>query len=847
LTIYEIGEADGRHFIASEFVGGETLHARLKRKEKLTGAEIFEIARQIAAALNAAHLAGIVHRDIKPENIMLRNDGLVKVLDFGLAKLTEKKERRDPEHDLVSTDPGMVMGTVAYMSPEQVRGNKTDARSDIWSFGVVLCEMLTGRLPFEGDTTSDRIAAILTTEPILLAPEAKEQGQKGSGIRRMIAGMLRKDPAERYRSATEVAEDLEKLRRGDEELISAPDLHFSTDPGRNRDTDSDLVSRTGGPSQSDANRIDEKQAGRKYGPILAFVAVPLFLLAAAGITYIYFYGSDKFSPREPIKIARIFDTGKTISAAISPDGKFVVHALTDGGQQSLWIKNIATNSTVQLVPPVTTGFSDLTFSRDGNQIYYVRSDPDFTGALRNSGLYRIPVLGGKSQKILDNVHSRISFSPDGRQFSFVRNPSDEEAEVIIADADSGREEQLAMRRRDEIFGNSASWSPDGKLIAVPVTVKGKEGFMNIALIPVSGGGIRLLSPQKWRLILETIWAPDGSGLFATAMGETGEGLDQIWFFPLAGGEARLITTDLNQYSGISLTENGDRLVTVQWQNRQNIWMVPKGRSEEARILTSNIHGQYRFIALAPDGRIVFPSNENAGDGRDIWIMDTDGSNARQLTSNAGGNILPCVTRDGRYILFASNRPDSKAYHIWRMNIDGTDPIQLTHGRAERGPRCPPDPRTVYYNSGGPGDGMQKSRLWKTTIGGEAAVQLTDYPVSWSDVSPDGKFIALNFRERKGAPLELGIIPVTGGKPVKTFEMKQNSRIRWKPDGRAITYIRTENGVSNIWEQPVGGGTPRQLTNFTAELILGFDWSDEGNLVCSRGYEVRDPVIISNLK
>jgi Tol biopolymer transport system component len=277
--------------------------------------------------------------------------------------------------------------------------------------------------------------------------------------------------------------------------------------------------------------------------------------------------------------------------------------------------------------------------------------------------------------------------------------------------------------------------------------------------------------------------------------------------------------------------------------------LPNGKTEEARMLSNNIHARYRFIALAPDGRIVFPSNENASDNRDIWIINPDGSNAKQLTANAGGNILPSVTGDGRYIVFASNRTDLKTYHIWRMNMDGTDPVQLTDGDGERGPNCSPDGKTVFYLSGGPNVGPEKSRLWKTSIDGGETVQLTDYPIGFADVSPDGKYIALRFKLDNASPFKLGIIPITGGKPVKVFDFdfKQNSQIRWKPDGRSITFYKTENGVSNIWEQPVGDAQPKPLTKFTAELILGFDWSKNNDLICGRGYEARDPVLISNFR
>ena len=184
-------------------------------------------------------------------------------------------------------------------------------------------------------------------------------------------------------------------------------------------------------------------------------------------------------------------------------------------------------------------------------------------------------------------------------------------------------------------------------------------------------------------------------------------------------------------------------------------------------------------------------------------------------------------------------------------MDGSEPVQLTNGDGdgEKMPRCSPDPMSVYYLSGGPNVDVEKSRLWKTSIDGGDAVQLTDYSTGAPDISPDGRFIAVRFKFDQAEPLKLGIVPITGGKPVKVFDVNLgfNLIVRWRPDGQAITFIKTEKGVGNIWEQPVNGDPARPLTKFTAELINGFDVSRDGDLFCSRGYETRDPVMISNFK
>lgn len=821
LTIHEVGEADGISFIVSEYVEGESLREKLKRESRIALPEIREIALQICAALNAAHKVGIIHRDIKPENVMIREDDLVKVLDFGLAKLVENPYEKSSAGDLLVTRQGMLLGTAGYMSPEQVRGKKADARADVWSCGVVLYEMLEGKQPFTGETSSDTIAAILTAEPT-----AMDQGFD-EDIKRIIGRALQKDPANRYQTVIEMAEDLKKLPF---EVENKQRETKSSERGFSTSSRSVSTAESVSPQRTAAFGI----AGNKLP-----LAAALLIAAAAGIFAVYYFaGGFNLFTREPLKFTRIADTGKTVTAAISPDGKYVVQAVSDTGKQSIWIRHLATNSSTQIVEPKTVDYPAMTFSKDGNYVYYVQNNGD---------LFRVPVLGGESQKLLARVNSGISFSPDGQRLAFVRRISSEESALIIANVDGSGEKQIAVRRKPEFFVGPA-WSPDGETIAFSAGRGEGSPSAVIAVVPVEGGEEQLISTQTWRAIWQPAWISDGTGLVAPATSETaGNDALQLWFFPAKGGEARRITSDFYNYGDVSLTEDAASLVTIRFEQRTNIWHLPQGKTEAARLVSNNVQGLYRFVAWTPDGRIVYPSEEDAEKGRDLWIMNADGTQARKLTTGEGDDILPCVTADGRYAVFASNRGDLKTYHLWRVNLDGTDPVQLTDGDGERGPACAPDAKTVYYSSGGPATGINKSRLWKTSIEGGKGVQLTDYPTGFKDISPDGKFIALNFKTDEKAPVKLGIIPADGGRPVKVFDIEENAQVRWMPDGRAVSYISGNGGASNIWAQPLSGESPRQLTNFNAETIYFFDWSKTGDLVCTRGYQARDPVLINNFK
>lgn len=570
-----------------------------------------------------------------------------------------------------------------------------------------------------------------------------------------------------------------------------------------------------------------------------FLVLAVALITIIGSAYALYNSINKATSSQPLKITRVFDMGKTVQAAISPDGKYVAHAVTDAGKQSLWIKHLVTNSNLQLVEPANVFYSGLTFSNDGNYIYYVR----------DSELYQIAVLGGDAKKINASVDSAVSFSPNGQQFAFVRKLSDQANALMIANVDGSGERQLSTRQKPELFGTAGpAWSPGGEIIACPAIIQSDSGrLMNILSIPVEGGEEKQLSSQKWRSIDRVAWLFDGSGLIAPAVDDSGQTETHIWLFPMNNSQARQISNDLNNYGDISLTADSRDLVTIQFDQRTNIWLLPNGETGEAKLLTGNVHAIYRFIAWTPDGKIIYPSNADSGGHRDIWIMNADGSNNKQLTSNAGSNLQPCVTPDNRFVVFSSNRGPSGAFNLWRMNIDGTNPVQLTHGDGENQPNCSPDGQWVVFASGGPESVPEPRRLWKVSINGGDSIQLTQHSSNWGAVSPDGKTIACWYKSSDVSEWKIALLPIEGGEPVKLFDVTPTSPLHWSPDGKSITYVKTQNAVSNIWSQPINGGVPQQLTKFTAEQITNFDWSKDNKLICSRGFTARDAILISNFR
>jgi serine/threonine protein kinase/dipeptidyl aminopeptidase/acylaminoacyl peptidase len=867
LTVYEIGQQDGARFFSTEFVDGLTLRAALvSRRMKLI--EVLDVAIQVASALSAAHAAGIVHRDIKPENIMLRGDGYVKVLDFGLAKVIDRTpssvDTEAATQALINTDPGSVMGTAHYMSPEQASAKEVDARTDIWSLGCVLYEMVTGHVPFEGKTTSHVIVAILEKEPLPMStytegvPEALEW---------IVTEALTKDREERTQTARELLKKLQRLKQrvdADAELERsvAPDRLRSTGGVTTGSMSQSIQPTVGTTSEHATARSDEVKAkvtnvssaeyvvnqvkSHKKGVLLV-----LAVLALAGLGYgIYRFASrDKTTvTSKQMKITRLISglKGTPGSVTISPDGKYVTYLLYDEGKVSLWVRQVSQDTSVQIIPPGSEDESmgNTTFSHDGEIIYFIGANQK-TNPL--GSLYQVPVLGGREpKKIMDHVTSPISLSPDGKRFAFVRFfQKDAEGRVMVANIDGSGERQLAARKGDDWF-NFVAWSPDGQRIACSGG-SARGGFASTVVeIPAEGGPEKLITTHKWEGDAQRlIWFSDGSGFVLSAR-EKQNSPAQIWHISYPSGEVRRITNDLNDYGSTSLglTTDGSTLVTVQAEGSSKIWVTAPNEDESrARKITNGKQDGRSGITVMPDGRIVYATQ--TGDNRDLWVMNADGTNAKPLTSDVYLDSGPAVSPDGRYIYFHSSRPDTIP-RIWRMDADGSNPKQLTTGE-DYLPTVSPDGRWLVFSSWRSG----KETLWKVSVDGGEPTQLTDKVSGGPIFSPDGKFISCGYYDESASPPRLrpALVSFADGQLVKFLDFPLTAqRPRWSPDGRDFIYIDTRSSVGNIWSQPVEGGPARQLTKFTADFIDNFAITPDGKrFIISRGVSHSDIVMMKDFK
>jgi len=852
ITIHEIGHVNDVHFIATEFIDGQTLR-KLITESNLTLRDALDLATQIASAMAAAHAAGIVHRDIKPENIMVRPDGLAKVLDFGVAKLTESPPTMiDIPLSIAnetSTKSG-VLGTPQYMSPEQALGQKVDTRTDIFSLGIVLYEMITGTMPFGGESMDDVIAALLRSEPLPLSHYLPAVPHE---LELIVGKTLLKDRRLRYQIVKDLQLDLKNLK----ENLEFEDRLAGAHAGPSRDramVKSNVVSteenRLPKPT-AQSREVSNAQAVSSAEYLLkalnrhrrgALLTPAAFAIIVVGL--VFGWGQlnrwrKRAEPFKTIKIDRVTTTGKAVCSAISPDGRHFAYALNDAGQQSLWLEQVNIRGRVRIVPPAPVNYLGITFSRDGSFIYYVRSEPEGV-------LYRTPTLSGAVRKLLVKVDSPITFSPDGKQIAFVRfDGASAKGFLMIAQEDGSNEKTISeLSDRNIIRRTGPAWSPDGKLIACAVDNPTRASH-TVAGVPLEGGAEIPLTTQQWAAVGQVAWLSDGSGLLVVAA-EKNVKMMQIWHISYPAGATRMVTNELSSYSNLSLTADSGSFTTIRTDQLMNIWVAPGGYPGRAVQITTGAQREdgFRGLVWTPDDKIIYRS---AADGNPkIWIMNSDGTGSRELSPGGDQNLDPTISPNGRHLFWSASPGVNR--NIWRMELDGSSLQKLTNGPGEWFPQITPDAKWLVYQSLGTREINRV--LMKVPLNGGASVQLTD-KASWAPaLSPDGKMIAFNYYPKAEAPNKIAVISIDGGPPIKVIEvMGENDRpVRWTPDGRALAYAVTKGGISNIWTQPLAGGPLKQLTQFTSHQIINFAWSRDGRqLALSRSLAYNDVVIIRDIR
>jgi Tol biopolymer transport system component len=791
-------------YIAMELVSGVTLRAALDER-RLDLKRSLEYLGQAAEAIAAAHAAGVVHRDLKPENLMIADGGYVKVLDFGLAKLRgDAAIAGDAGATVTGTAPGVVMGTVGYMSPEQALGRPVDQRSDVFSFGCVIYETVTGSRPFGGNSVVDTLHQIIHADP---APIAARVPAAPADLQRIVRKCLAKDPEERYQSMKEVAIDLRDLRR-----------------------------------QLDSGPVMAAAPVRRGFSTLAIAAVVVLLVAAGGMALWKTRGGLPVEPPGQITFQTLTNSGNVIDAALSRDGNYLAYVESAEGKQGLWLRQVSGARPIEIVPAAPVGFFGVAFANDGRSIYYTvkgRASPLGT-------LFEVPALGGAPRAVLNGIDSGPSFSPDGRQLAYLRAtyPDAASSSVMIANTDGTSSRALASRKAPEAFSPgffaSPSWSPDGSRVSATMrnTVARSARLMTIA---VADGAVTAF-PDIYADATFTEWLPDGSGFLFVArkVGTVAPGFaGQIYLQPYPSGPVRRITNDLIDYRVARSGPDGRSLLTVGYDASVALWTVPVDKPTAARKLPSLRRDGFTGVTWTRDGqRLLFGTFLR--DHREIWSMAADGSDRRELIT--GGHAMwPCLSPDGAFMVFYSERGSDIG--LWRAGLDGGGARLLTSVSTPGSVSISPDSQWVYFSSGKSG-GPATYRV--RASGGDT--QLVADKLDRGVISPDGTMVTGIYDSGQGQ--SIGVLPVAGGPPVYVSPsvgfQSGAATLLWSADGRSVLYNSVER--MNVWRQPLGGGAAEKVTDFNDETIFRFDLSPDGRqLALVRGRQTRDALMIGNIR
>lgn len=801
VTVYDAGEASidaGRsvRFLTMELIEGQNLatwsHAQRDRRK------IVASLAEIADGLASAHAGGIVHRDLKPANIVVSESGHPKILDFGIAKLTERSG--DEVFTQTDTAPAEAIGTPTYMSPEQIDRAKIDARSDIFSFGCVMIEVLLGAPPFRRANAVESMHAVLHDElpPLEALP---------ADLQRIVRKCLRKDREERYQSARDIALDLRDSLREPQE---------------------------------------ERRKRRAVAPIAITFAVAAIIMGMAWwLLRIQRPASVMAPAAKPAQsvMERLTNSGNVPEGAISPDGKYLVYATIDGRNQTLWVRQVATLANVQVIPPEPVNYYQLQVSPDGDYVYYY--------VARNSNsvfadIMRMPLLGGERRRIVENVDGNFSLSPDGRRIAFIRfNAVERVYRLSVAQVENGTETELTTRRFPEFIGD-LTWMPDGKRIAFEQWTRGQTKLsQRLKTIDIASRRTMAIPSPEWSGFGPIAAVPDGSGLVLGAF--DGKQFRQIWFLA-TNGQATKITSDLGSYgaytndhfSSFSVTKDSRTLVANREEISSNVWVTGRD-GHDAHSVTHGLGNFIDTVRWMPNGRILYVGFTPEPTP---YTVEENGDDARRFSRDLVLSQI-AIAPDGRRIAFV--RGSLRGGDLWTADINGEDPKLIAGLGSARRPEWSGDGRTIFFATMG-----RVQAIWSIGADGGEPVRITNRPAGDPVPSPDGLWLLCSLRSADPHPSRLwqiALLRADGSGEPRYFPVP-NSKVtmRWFPDSRRFAFADGDVRAQNIWAQDLAGGAPRQLTHFDSGAIESFDISRDGRrLAITRTFRVSDEVLIRNFR
>ena len=813
-TIYSV-EFFGQPVITMEYVEGQTLD-HLIPEEGLGLQRFLEWFEPLAASLAHAHKRGVVHRDIKPGNIMISDDGTPKILDFGLAIMEPGMNSRSLSR-LHVTAPGQIMGTPSYMSPEQAEGSGIDARSDIFSFGTVMYEALTGKRPFRGPSQGEIVKSVIYDDP---EPIGKVRPGVPAMLAKMVTRCLEKFPGKRFRSMSEVHAILKEAK-------NASDAGVSMDSFARR-----FYSEATSPSK------------------LWWGAATVLVLVIAVSGWYFFSGSNGRPPInfEGMTMRKLSQSNNVAFAAIAPDGKSIAYVTyEDNGDRALWLRRVSDANAIQIVPAQPVHYWDCPmFSHDGEFIYFITAGRTAT----HGTMYRVPTLGGQPRKVVDRVNHLGNLSPDGRRVLFVRygeiHPSRSanvnETWLISANSADGSDEQVLVTVQGETIVREPRYSIDGKkLFYLKRELIDEVEYWSLMSAGTDGKDETRIVRQRPR-IGEIAVLHSASGLLATAI-DPASNRRQLFYVALPGGRMTRITNDVNSYVGVSVDRESRNIVSAQRADENRVWVGEADGFRDLKPITREPIA-HQGVDWTPDGRLVFDGFDN--NRMHIWIADADGKNALQLTPPDSDDSEPHVSGDGRFVVFTSRRAGYN--QIWRMDIDGGNQVLLADvpGIAQY-PRFEPDGETVvfrWFNE-------DSAPLARVSVHGGPVRGIERLPRSiayyWAS-SPDGKRYAYSSTDPASGRMYVVVKNVGEDGPGIRLDITPSRIFKWMPDGSSLVYqerLDAENPLTKMFTIDPDRPQPKLLFSTEPDELIDVRYSRDGKKVAVvRGRPITDAVMLS---
>ncbi len=808
-TIHELNESGDQPFLVMELLEGQSLD-KLDYGRAMPYPRLLDFGVQVADALDAAHRKGILHRDIKPGNIFVSPSGQAKILDFGLAKFEDAHSHlastlgNDGNETAVAgvfprqllTSPGSTLGTIAYMSPEQARGETLDARSDVFSLGVVLYELATGRHPFIGSTTAvtfDRILNAAPAAPISVNPELPLDFEA------VLNKALEKDREIRCQSAAELRADLKRLQRRSSE------------------------GHAGRPIPPDAGmRVGIAPPPAHKSRTLAAALIVLVVVVTAGLLAWRLW--PRALPFSSMSVSQITNTGTLERVALSGDGKFLAEVKNDAGQRTVWIRNLATNTDTQILSAFPSQYLGLTFSPDANYLYFTRDTPD-NGLV--SRIYTMPVFGGTPRQIVLDVDSAPSLSPDGSRFVYLRwtpDRKDQYSEIHIADKD-GSNDQLLYTSIDK--AEAPVWSPRGNEIAW-IEVTGTTAAV-VKILDRNSKRVKTIAQprgaafdRKDQGYSDLAWLADGRHLLIL-YSRAHSDREQIGILDIAGNGFHTLTNDVNAYSQLAITADGMTLATVLTDVDSSLAYY---NGDGGKMISSTpLRITPTSLAWADEDRLFLIT-------RNIGISQVE---------RTAGTVQPMDTGDlvvGRYIntcqdghvLFTAIPGNGGEPRLFRMNGDGSEITQLTSAGTVRAPFCAPDSQKAYFTVRDEADTLLAA-LWSVPLaGGTPRKEFEAHTFGSFLLTRNAKFVALTLAHNLGESIE--VVDLTSLLIVHRLSLdarySEGASPFFSPDGKAIVDGALSRSGNALRYHPIDGSPAHFMTEPTRNTITDFAWSPSGS-------------------